>query len=141
MSDELQAFRDGVFVAHTTIDYDVEKQQLMEQFGGLFDPDWETPAETAATRKGLCRDIAIVACDEAWKRGARDVRLVIGTLNGHGHAWCEVHIGPDVYWGDPTTTSHVSVRESFDESGLIPTKAFRYDGATFPEEFDYRKVD
>lgn len=141
----LFAFQQAVRDAHA-FRYAWDKLALLKD--SLVDVlPWMTPAEVQAAGAGLCRDLAIFACDETAKLSPGvDVRLVLGQLKGDdgtvlgGHAWVELVLGrPDVvYWGDPTNDSVIAPREHF--PSLIPEKAERYDGRQFVEEFDYREV-
>ena len=73
---------------------------------------WMTPDEMRRERQGLCRDLAIYAIDTAIRLAERGTfALVIGDTDdpdtAPDHAWCEVALGAEAWWADPTNTDAV----------------------------------
>jgi predicted transglutaminase-like cysteine proteinase len=65
----------------------VEYVADLEKWG---EPDrWQSPFETLAQGSGDCEDMSLVVWSGATPLGLPEGRLVIGTLDGEGHAWVE----------------------------------------------------
>lgn len=106
---------------------------------------YNTPTESKQSKKGNCVDAAILALSRAHELmgGQGNYYLVIGdTFDGERHAWIEADDGNETLWGEAVppikeykTPTLIASPKYFSRK---PLWAYKYNGKTFDEKFEYK---
>jgi hypothetical protein len=120
-----EALAEGTRQART-MKYAHDTLRAMREVGDFW--PWMTPDEMRTYRQGLCRDLAIYTIDTAIRLAERGIfSLLIGDTDDPDadpdHAWCEVALGEEAWWADPTNEAEIHRPGWF--SRLTPQRVYR----------------
>lgn len=120
--------------------YHYSNARLEDLMAGKIPDVWETPAEIGQYHNPICRELALIVVSYAALRCPEgDYRLVVGTMNGGGHAWAEAVLPQGtVMWTDPTNHQEPAPREWFTDR--IPWESYRWNGEVLAEGFRFERA-
>ena len=94
---------------------------------------WKTPKEVDEAGGSDCKNLAIWTINRAWELApGMTIKLVVGKMKFRGgHAWVEVLVGGEAWWGDPSVQQGKRFGPASSFYDRVPVFAYEYDGVSF----------
>jgi hypothetical protein len=111
----------------------LEESQKLRYMSEAPTAPWKTPKEVEEAGGSDCKNLAIWTINRAWGLApGMTIKLVVGKKKFRGgHAWVEVLVGGEAWWGDPSVQQGKRFGPASSFYDRVPVFAYEYDGVSF----------
>jgi hypothetical protein len=111
----------------------LEESQKLRYMSEAPTAPWKTPKEVEEAGGSDCKNLAIWTINRAWGLApGMTIKLVVGKMKFRGgHAWVEVLVGGEAWWGDPSVQQGKRFGPASSFYDRVPVFAYEYDGVSF----------